>query len=92
MTHKKELERWETKIGNTEVTPQAIWPIAKSLLRGMDQGHQLLFIVHQALNFIHQKKPTQLLTVWKLSSHHMDCVMKTMNGEWRLEFKLYWKT
>jgi hypothetical protein len=27
------LERWETKIGNTEVTPQAIWPIAKSLLK-----------------------------------------------------------
>jgi hypothetical protein len=26
------LERWETKISNAEVTPQAIWPIAKSLL------------------------------------------------------------
>jgi hypothetical protein len=25
MTHKKALERWETEIGNTEVTPQAIW-------------------------------------------------------------------
>jgi hypothetical protein len=25
--------RWETKIGNTEVTPQAIWPIVKSLLK-----------------------------------------------------------
>jgi ATP-dependent exoDNAse (exonuclease V) beta subunit len=33
MTHKKALERWETKIGNPEVTPQAIWPIAKSLLK-----------------------------------------------------------
>jgi hypothetical protein len=22
----------------------------------------------------------------------MNSVMKTMNGEWRLEFKLYWKT
>jgi hypothetical protein len=27
------LERWETKIANTEVTPQAIWPIAKSLMK-----------------------------------------------------------
>jgi hypothetical protein len=27
------LERWETKIGNAEVTPQAIWPIAKFLLK-----------------------------------------------------------
>jgi hypothetical protein len=32
MTRKKALERWETKVGNAEVTPQAIWPIAKSLL------------------------------------------------------------
>jgi hypothetical protein len=34
MTRKRALERWETKIGNTEVTPQAIWPIAKSILKG----------------------------------------------------------
>jgi hypothetical protein len=33
MACKKALERWETKIGNTEVTPQAIWLIAKSLLK-----------------------------------------------------------
>jgi hypothetical protein len=33
MNRKKALERWETKIGNTEVIPQVIWPIAKSLLK-----------------------------------------------------------
>jgi hypothetical protein len=33
MTRKKELEGWETKIFNTEVTAQVIWPIAKSLLK-----------------------------------------------------------
>jgi hypothetical protein len=33
MTSKKALERSETKIGNTEVTFQAIWSIAKSLLK-----------------------------------------------------------
>jgi hypothetical protein len=33
MTRKKALERWETKLSNTEVAPQAIWPIAKSLFR-----------------------------------------------------------
>jgi hypothetical protein len=33
MTLKKALERWETKISNTEVTRQAIWPIAKLLLK-----------------------------------------------------------
>jgi hypothetical protein len=33
MTRKKALQRWEIKMSNTEVTPQAIWPIAKSLLQ-----------------------------------------------------------
>jgi hypothetical protein len=33
MTRKKALEQWETKLCNAEVTPHAIWPIAKSLLR-----------------------------------------------------------
>jgi hypothetical protein len=31
MIQKKTLEQWETKLENTELTPQAIWPIAKSL-------------------------------------------------------------
>jgi hypothetical protein len=33
MTREKVLERWETNISNAEVTPQAIWPTAKSLLK-----------------------------------------------------------
>jgi hypothetical protein len=33
MTLRKTLERWETRIGNCEVTPHAIWPIAKSLMK-----------------------------------------------------------
>jgi hypothetical protein len=31
MVRKRALERWETKLANCEVTPQALWPIAKSL-------------------------------------------------------------
>jgi hypothetical protein len=31
MARKKAIEWWETKIENCEVTPQAIWPTAKSL-------------------------------------------------------------
>jgi hypothetical protein len=30
------------KIGNSEVTPQALWPVVKSLWSGMDQRHQAL--------------------------------------------------
>jgi hypothetical protein len=33
IARKKALERWENKIENCEVTPQAIWPIAKSLTK-----------------------------------------------------------
>ena len=33
LTQRKALERWETRIGNCEVTPEAIWPIAKTLLK-----------------------------------------------------------
>jgi hypothetical protein len=29
----KALERWETKVENCEDTPQALWPIAKSLMK-----------------------------------------------------------
>jgi hypothetical protein len=46
-----------------------------------------LFVVLQALNFIHPRKPTQLPIVWKFNSHHMICVTKTVNGGCRLEFK-----
>jgi hypothetical protein len=33
MTRRKALERSETRIGNCEVTPHAIWPVAKSLMK-----------------------------------------------------------
>jgi hypothetical protein len=33
MTRRDALERWETEIGNCEVTAQDLWPIAKSLMK-----------------------------------------------------------
>jgi hypothetical protein len=33
MARRKALEQRETKISNTDVTPQTIWPIAKSLMK-----------------------------------------------------------
>jgi hypothetical protein len=33
MTRRKALEQWETKAGNCGVTPQAVWPLAKSLMK-----------------------------------------------------------
>jgi hypothetical protein len=77
MAHINVLEL-ETKIGNSETTQQAIWPIAKSLLKR----------VLQALNFIRPRNPTQLLTAWKICSNPMACGMETMNSGCRLEVKL----
>jgi hypothetical protein len=45
MTRRKALQRWETKVGICEVTPQAMWPIAKSLMKGMQQRNRPLFVV-----------------------------------------------
>jgi hypothetical protein len=33
MTHRKALEQQETKVRNCEVTPQALWPIAKLFMK-----------------------------------------------------------
>jgi hypothetical protein len=52
MTRKKVLEWLQTKTDNFEVTPQGIWPIAKSLIKGDEPINQLLFMVLQVLNFI----------------------------------------
>jgi hypothetical protein len=34
MARRKALEWWETKVENSEVIPQALWPIANSLIKG----------------------------------------------------------
>jgi hypothetical protein len=48
MTRIKALERWETKVHNAEVTPQSIWPIAKSLLKR--DGPRAPTAIHGASN------------------------------------------
>jgi hypothetical protein len=45
MIRKKTLEQWETKLANTELTPQAYGLLQSPSITGMDQGHQLLFMV-----------------------------------------------
>jgi hypothetical protein len=46
MVRKRALERWGKKLANCEVTPQAIWPFAKSLTKkGVNRKHHLQFMV-----------------------------------------------
>jgi hypothetical protein len=69
MAFKKALERWETKIGNCEVTPQAIWLIAKSLLR--KDGPRAPTIIHSpsGLEFHPSEKANAIADCLEKSVH-----------------------
>jgi hypothetical protein len=88
MTRRKALERWETRLGNCEVTPQALWPVAKSLMKR--DGPKAPTAIHglSVLKYHPLEKANATADVFKTSSHPMICVTKTMNGGWRLESKL----
>jgi hypothetical protein len=47
MTRRKTLEWWETRTGNCEVTPQAIWPLVKSLTES--DGPKVSTTIHGTL-------------------------------------------
>jgi hypothetical protein len=88
MTRKKTFERWETKLENTELTPPAIWPIAKSLTnRGGPRAptaiHGLLGLKYHPVD-----KATALADCLKNQFTPMTCVKKIMNGGCRLESTL----
>jgi hypothetical protein len=89
MTRKRALERWETKIGNSGVTPQAIRLTAKFLLKR--DGSKAPTAIHgpSGLKFLQSVKANAI--AWRFSSHPMNCVTKTMNCGWRIEFMLYSK-
>jgi hypothetical protein len=51
ITHRKELEWWDTRIENSEVIPQAIWLTAKSLMR--KDGSRSPTVIHDLLGVNH---------------------------------------
>jgi hypothetical protein len=88
LTRKKALERWENKLANTELTPPAIWPIAKPLTnrdepRAPTPIHGLLGLKYHPVD-----KAIAIADCLENSSYRITCVKKTMNGRWRLESKL----
>jgi hypothetical protein len=92
ITQEKALEWWETKIGKTEVTPQAIWPIAKSLLKrdgirtptAIHGSSGLKFYPSEKANAIADCLETQLTPYDFCDENHEQLV--------EVEFKLYSKT
>jgi hypothetical protein len=91
MTRKKVLERWEAQVGNAEVTPQALWHIAKSLLKR--NGPRAPSAIHgsSGLKFYPSKKANTIADCLEIqfSPHYL--WTKTMNGGWRLQSKFYMK-
>jgi hypothetical protein len=85
MTRKKAIERWDIRVGNCEVTPQAIWSIARALLNR--DAPKAPTAVHGYS--VRVKKPTRLRIVWKISSHIMICVTNAMKGGWKIRSKIY---
>jgi hypothetical protein len=73
MTRRNATERWETKISNCEVTPHAIWPLAKSLRRDRPKATTA---IHSppGLKFLQPEKAIEIADCLKISSHHMTCV------------------
>jgi hypothetical protein len=73
MCPKRALERWETKIGNTEVTPQGIWPIAKSLLKRDGPRAPTAFHGLSGLKFHPSKKANAIVDCWEnqFTNHYL---------------------
>jgi hypothetical protein len=91
MTRKKALGRWETKIGNSEVTPQGLWSITKSLLKRDRTGHQTPIHDLSGLKFYPSDKANVIADCLENQSPHHDIHDENHERGWRLEFKLYSK-
>jgi hypothetical protein len=86
LTSRKALERWETKIANTEVTHQAIWPIAKSLMKRDGPKAPIAFRGPLNLTF-HPLEKANAIADCLEKQFNMNCATETINDMWRLEFK-----
>jgi hypothetical protein len=73
LTRRKALERWENKIANCEVTPQAIWPIAKSLVKR--DGPREPTVIHGSLGLkfhpLEKAKATPDCLENQFAPHHL---------------------
>jgi hypothetical protein len=86
MTRKKALERWETKISNTEVTPQGIWPIAKSLQKR--DGPRAPTAIHGPSGFEFQPSEKANAIADCLENQFTRHDLCDENHEWRVEARV----
>jgi hypothetical protein len=76
ITRRKALEQWGNKLRNCEVTPKAIWPPVKPLIKR--DGPKTPTDIYGPLGLKYQppEKATTMRIVWKISPHHMTRVTK----------------
>jgi hypothetical protein len=60
MIRRRALKRWETKIANTDVTPQTIRPIENSLMKRDGPKEPLQFMVLSGLTFLQLEKANEI--------------------------------
>jgi hypothetical protein len=88
MTRKKTLQQWETILENTVLTPQAIWPIAKSLTK--KEGPRVPTPIHGILGLKYQPedKANAIANCLENQDTSHDLCDENHDGGWRLEPKL----
>jgi hypothetical protein len=86
MTPRKALERCETREENCEATPQALWPIAKSLLKRNGPKAPTAFHGSSGLKFQPLEKANAIADYLEnLFAPHDLC---DENHEWRVEARV----
>jgi hypothetical protein len=86
MNRKKALEWWEIKLANTEVTPQAIWPIAKSFANR--DGPRALAVIHGPLGPKFQPVDKANTIADCLESQFTPHKLCDENHEWQVEARI----
>jgi hypothetical protein len=85
-TRKKALKRLETKIGNCEVTPQSIWPIAKSILKRDGPRVTTAIRGHLGLKFLPLEKASPIADSFEKQFTPHD--LSDKNNEGRMEARV----
>jgi hypothetical protein len=88
MTCREEHERWKTKVGISEVTPQVLWPIVNSLMKMV--GPKALTALHGPLGTTYHPNVIANMTADCLENQFTSHTLyeESMIEGWRVESKL----
>jgi hypothetical protein len=87
MTRRRALERWETKIANTGVKPQAIWSIVKSLKKKDGPKESTASHGHFGLTFLPLEKANA--TADCMENQFTPHDLCDENHKWRVEARVH---